>query len=297
MSRRVLAVLLIALVISGAATYAVYRAIRSRVAGNQATATTPIVQAARALDLGAVITDADLKIGSWVGSVPEGMFTKKDTLIGRGIISPINEGEPIADSRLAPVGAGGGLAATIPPGMRAVAVRADQIIGVAGFVVPGMRVDVLISGNPPGAAGTSGPRVRTLLQNVEVLSAGQNYQRDAAGKPVVVPVVNLLVTPEQAEIVSLANAETRIQFVLRNPLDTKSADVTGTGVANLFGAAPAPPPSEHKAAPAPRTTIAAVKPPAKVEPPPPPPPPIRIEVINGPQKSEASFVRPPEENK
>jgi pilus assembly protein CpaB len=115
-----------------------------------------------------------------------------------------------------------------------VAVRVNEIIGVAGFVVPGMRVDVIISGQPPTTPKDLGTLSRTLLQNIEVLSAGQNIQKDSEGKPISVPVVNLLVTPEQAEILSLASTATTIQLVLRNPLDTQSVKTPGTAVAYLF---------------------------------------------------------------
>jgi pilus assembly protein CpaB len=126
--------------------------------------------------------------------------------------------------------------------MRACAVRVNEVVGVGGFVVPGMRVDVLISGNTPGPRSTEGPKVKTLLQNIEVLSAGTNFQKDAEGKPVQVPVVNLLVTPEQAEVLSLAGNETRIQLVLRNPLDTQFAKPPGAAMASLFADPKAPAP-------------------------------------------------------
>ena len=107
----------------------------------------------------------------------------------------------------------------IPPGMRAVPVRVNEVVGVAGFVVPGMRIDVLISGSRPNGDQNLGTITRTLLQNLEVLSAGTDFKKDPEGKPVQVQVVNLLVTPEQAELLSLASAQTQIQLVLRNPLD------------------------------------------------------------------------------
>ena len=129
------------------------------------------------------------------------MILKREDAVGRGVVSDLYQGEPILDSRLAAVGSGGGLAATIPQGMRACAVKVDDVVGVAGFVTPGMRVDVLISGNAPGAANASeGTQVKTLLQNIQVLSAGTDIQKDAEGKPQQVQVVNLLVTPDQAEI-------------------------------------------------------------------------------------------------
>jgi pilus assembly protein CpaB len=123
--------------------------------------------------------------------------------------------------------------------MRAVAVRVNDVVGVAGFVLPGMRVDLLISGTPPGGSNANlGTQTRTLLQSIEVLSAGQNIQKDSEGKPISVPVVNLLVTPEQAERLSLASNETRIQLILRNPLDTKESTVPGTALAYLYEGTP-----------------------------------------------------------
>ncbi len=289
MNSRVTGILLLALLISGGATYLVYRVVAAR-AGQSPAATAQVVMAARQLDIGTLVKDTDLTMGPWVGSIPVGMVTKKETILGRGVIAPIYAGEAIMENRLAPMGAGAGLAATIPTGKRAVAVKVNEIVGISGFAVPGMRVDVLISGNPPGqSANTTGTQVKTILQNIEVLSAGQNYQKDAEGKPVVVQVVNLLVTPEEAEVLSLASNETRIQLVLRNPLDTQTAKVPGTQMAKLFGEVPKPP------APArPRVTPVAVQQTERV------PekiillPPYQIEILNGATRSEAKFARPPE---
>ena len=120
--------------------------------------------------------------------------------------------------------------------MRALAVRVDQVVGVAGFVTPGMRVDVLASGNPPGATSTTqGTVTKTILQNIQVLSAGTNIQKDAEGKPQQVQVVNLLVSPEQAQTLSLASNELKIQLVLRNPLDTKESKVASDSMGQIFG--------------------------------------------------------------
>src|SRR5438309_6804493 len=117
-----------------------------------------------------------------MGTPPKGALLTKETAIGRGVVSELYQGEPIFDNRLAAVGSGGGLAATISPGMRACAVKVDDVVGVAGFVTPGMRVDVLISGNPPGGPNPAeGPRVKTLLQNIQVLSAGTDIQKDDEG--------------------------------------------------------------------------------------------------------------------
>ncbi len=154
------------------------------------------------------------------------------------MIATIYEGEPISPGRLAPQGAGAGLASMIPMGKRAVALKIDEVVGLAGFVVPGMRVDVIIAGgntNGNSDSGRNGILSRTILQNIEVLSAGQKFEKTAEGKPQNAQVVNLLVTPDQAEVLSLASNETKVQLVLRNPLDTREEKTRGTSVAALFG--------------------------------------------------------------
>lgn len=289
MTQRVAVILLIALVIAGGTSFLVYRMVVKQVRASAGPPTVSVVEAARDLEVGTLIKEIDLKVGNWPGALPKGATAKKEDIIGRGVVLPIYDGEPVNESRLAGTGAGGGLAATIPQGMRAVAVRVNEIIGVAGFLAPGTHVDVLISGNAPGAQGASGTKVRTLLQNIEVLSAGQNIQKDAEGKPVQVPVVNMLVTPAQAETLSLASNETRIQLVLRNPLDREITKTPGNAMSNLFTperAAPEPKPVQQ-----PRVYTAPPKPVVVMQapPPPPPPPPHRIEVLNGPKRSEAQF--------
>jgi pilus assembly protein CpaB len=194
------------------------------------------------------------------------------------------QGEPILDKRLAAAGSGGGLAATIKPGMRACAVRVDEVVGVAGFVRPGMRVDVLVSGTAPGAPSADGPKVKTLLQNIEVLSAGSDIQKDAEGKPVQVSVVNLLVTPEQAELLSLASNQTRIQLVLRNPLDTDTPKTPSIAMARVL--------SDGTPAPKPAPTTAHRKAPAaleKIQEKPAPPRVLLVQVINGGKHTEEKF--------
>jgi pilus assembly protein CpaB len=255
-------------------------------------ATTKVLVASRNLAVGALVKEVDLREQDWPGTVPQNAILKKEDILGRGVVAPIFEGEPIIDSRLAAKGAGAGLAAMIPPGMRAVAVRVNEVVGVAGFVVPGMRVDLLIAGSPPNAPRNLGTLSRTLLQNIEVLSAGQNIQKDAEGKPISVPVVNLLVTPEQAEILSLASSETRIQLVLRNPLDTQQAKTPGTAVANLFTGQKLALPGVAGAARPVRREPAAPKPEVVEKK---PPPPIIVEILHGAKKSQASFPRSAEE--
>ena len=248
-----------------------------------------LVVAARDLAAGTLIQDADLKIADWFGPPPAGAILKRDALRNRAVVSSIYEGELVTENRLAPIGSGGGLAATIPPGMRACAVKVNEVVGVAGFVVPGMRVDVLITGLPPGGNALDGPKVRTLLQNIQVLSAGVNFQKDREGKPEQAQVVNLLVTPAQAEILSLASNETHIQLVLRNPMDTQVSGLPGTIMSDLFGGAraPAPVPSVRPRAHR-RPCLRQRRSPAE----PAAPSPYIIEVSNGSVHTQATFSRP-----
>jgi pilus assembly protein CpaB len=178
--------------------------------------------------------------------------------------------------------------------MRACAVRVNEVVGVAGFVIPGMRVDVLITGQAPGGDPLDGASVRTLLQNIEVLSAGTDFQKDKEGKPQQVQVVNLLVTPDQAEILSLAGNETRIQLVLRNPMDTQIVKVPGKDMANLYGVNPAT--AQSRSTPLDAAALSALR---DREAPTrlalvPPVPRYTIEVSNGGVHTQATFARPAE---
>jgi pilus assembly protein CpaB len=237
MNRRVLAILLVAFSIATVCTLLVVRLVQNQATAAKPPATALVVAAKSNIKLGSILNADNLTAVEITGTPPKGSIPQKDknNLVGRGVLSDLYEGEPIIENRLAAVGSGGGLAATIPPGMRACAVKVDDVVNVSGFVTPGMRVDVLISGIPPGPQSASqGTVSRTLLQNIQVLSAGTDYQKDAEGKAKAVQVVNLLVTPEQAEILSLASNMVKIQLVLRNPLDTKIASVPGTATSNLF---------------------------------------------------------------
>jgi pilus assembly protein CpaB len=283
MNRKLLGILSIAFIVAIVCSYLVYRVVGTRLRSAQHGATR-VISAATDIKLGSVLRDVDLTTTNIFGPLPKGAMTRREDVVGRGVISNLYQGEPILDSRLATPGSGGGLAATIPQGKRASAVKVDEVVGVAGFVTPGMRVDVLISGTPPGALnGTEGTKVKTLLQNIEVLSAGTDIQKDSEGKPQQVQVVNLLVTPEQAETLSLASNQTRIQLVLRNPLDTQIAQPPGTNLANLFA-------GKNDDSPKPITKVishnTAPKPAPRI---------YLVEVFNGSKRSEEKFT--PNEDK
>jgi pilus assembly protein CpaB len=276
MNRRLLVILLSAFLIAAISTYAVWRMVGARLSVAKPQAATHLVAAAKDIKIGMILAPADLTTIQVVGQPPTGAILDPKNAIGRGVISAIYSGEPILDNRLAPMGSGGGLAATIKEGFRACAIKVDEVVGVAGFVTPGMRVDVLVSGVPPNQGNNQETQTRTILQNIEVLSAGTDIQKDAEGKPQQVQVVNLLVTPEQAQILALASNQMKIQLVLRNPLDTSIAPVPETAMTNLFtGAKPPPAPSAPK-------KIA--KPAA--------PPPFTITVMNGEKTSQEKFATP-----
>jgi pilus assembly protein CpaB len=287
--QRLVFVVLFALVVSGAASAVLYRLISAQLAANKVATTTKVVVAAHNLPSGDLIKEVDVKLADWNGPVPVGAITKTEDALNRGVLEPIYQGEPLVENRISKPGAGAGLATMIPPGMRAVAVRVNDVVAVSGFAAAGSHVDILIAGNPPGGNQAAGTVTKTLLQNVEILSAGATIQKDAEGKPVSVPTVNLLLTPAQAEIMSLASNEARIQMVLRNPTDKEETKPPGTAMAYLFSGGVAPPPAAagtprpaRKAAPPPPP------PPAKVVVPPPPPP-INVEVIHGSRKTEQKF--------
>lgn len=236
MNRRLVAVFAFALFVASITSFLVYRLIITHVqTPGRAAASHKLVVAAHDLQVGALLHDSDLREVSWSGAIPDQAIKTVAEASGRGVIATIYENEPILDRRLASKGAGAGLAATIPVGMRALALRVNDVVGLAGFVLPGMRVDVLIAGNGPGVDNRAGTLCRTVLQNIEVLSAGQKIDKSAEGKPEAAQVVNLLVTPDQAEILNLASSETKVQLVLRNPLDTTEETTHGTSIASLFG--------------------------------------------------------------
>src|SRR5580698_6099354 len=228
-----------------------------------------VVVAASALPLGTRVDASNLKLIAWpAGQSVAGMFTSIDQCANRALITAVAANEMILDPKLAPKEAGAGLPATIPEGMRAMSVAVNDVIGVAGFVTPGTKVDVLVTGKLSGANRNEEDTItRTILENISVLAAGQKIEQDREGKPQTVPVITLLVSPEDAGRLAMASTEGKIQLALRNTVDTQRVGPPSILEANLFaGAAPAAP--KHTA-------------PAKVAAPPTPASPYVIEVITG----------------
>lgn len=279
MDRRFLSVLGACLLFALVVSALFYQAVSGRRSAKpQKPKLRPLVVAARALPVGIVLKPDDVKIVQLAPELaPSDGYSKVGEVVQRAVVSSVLPDEPIRDARLAARGAGVGLAPIIPDGMRAVAVRVNDVVGVAGFVLPGMRVDVLVTGRPPKSDTTY---TKTILQDILVLSAGQTIEPDVRGKAINAPVVTLQVTPAQAEVLTLAG-EGRIQLVLRNTGDRTVDATPGRNIVELYGrpaAADAPVRTVHSA---PRRIV--------VSPPPAPPPPVKtteeIVVIRGTQRS------------
>jgi len=271
--------LMLALVVAFGASAFVYHAFRQASATPATVAMQRIVVADEKLPLGTLLETSNVKTIPWPANAPmDGMFTKIEDVTNRAVITAVAENEPILESKLAPREAGGGLSATIPAGMRALSVSVNDVIGVAGFVTPGTTVDVLVTGTLPGASQAAASTVtRTILENVRVLAAGQKMEQDREGKPQTVPVITLLVTPDDAGKLAMASTEGKIQLALRNTVDVKSTNPDPVLESNLFssGAPPAP----AKVVAAPRKAIA----------PPPPAVLFTVEVITGGKRESKSF--------
>jgi pilus assembly protein CpaB len=236
---RLLMIGFIAIALGGFVSLSVYKNLESK--GVSAHSGIGVFVAADNIQLGTRIEDKDLKLVSLPeGDVPQGSFHDKTQIIGRGAVLPISAGDFILRNKLAGENAGAGLQALIPPGMLAISVRVNEVVGVAGFVQPGTRVDVLTT-----MSGGNEDQTTTVLRNVAVIAAGQRLEHSAAGEAQVAPVITLLVSPDDAQRLTLASTEGRIQLALRNPLDTNQAALPPTTAGSLFGRQAAPTPAAH----------------------------------------------------
>jgi len=232
---RVFIVLALAIAAGGTFAFGTYQYMQNVPARTVEVPTSQVVVAATDLQLGAELKPTDLKAIQWPsGAVPEGSFAKPEDLVGRGLILPVVQNEPFLPSKLAPKEAGAGLPPVIQPGYRALSVRVNDVVGVAGYVLPGTRVDVVATVNP-----TQQPQditSKVILTNVLVLAAGTKIERDVENnKPVQVNVVTLLVNPDEAERLTLASTEGKIQLALRNPMDQTAPHTPGVRPAGLMG--------------------------------------------------------------
>jgi len=273
---RLLLIGVVALALGALVSLGVYQNLKSKTSRDTRPGVDAVV-AAGDIQVGAKLSDGDVRVVHYPdGSMPPNIFHAKSEVVGRGVILPISQGEFILPSKLAGENAGYGLPGLIPPGMRAMSVRVNEVVSVAGFVLPGTRVDVLLTGTP---GGSGDQQTTTVLENVAVIATGQKLERNSAGEPQSSPVITLLVSPDDAQRLTLASTEGRIQLVLRNPLDTRQQDLNSVSTGSLYrrGAAPIPvavtnPRPKH-------TTVEA----------PPVPTVYSIEVIRGNKKDEQKF--------
>ncbi len=197
-----------------------------------------VVAATKPLSAGSPIGADSVTLIDWPASMPmSGAFSKAEEVIGRSVIYPINEHQPILDHDVASAGSGIGLTVKIPEGMRAVSVRSNDVVGVAGFLYPGSHVDVLVTSKGENSQASL---TQTILPNVEVLTAGQKIEPDPTGKPETVNVVTLLLKPEDGEKLVLASTQGAIQFVLRNGADRKTPETKAINMADVMGGAKIP---------------------------------------------------------
>jgi pilus assembly protein CpaB len=232
---RVFMVFVLAITAGGALAFGTYNFMQQRPVETRAIPTRQVVVAAADLDVGAELRREDIRIIDWpANAVPANAISDPKDVIGRGIVLPVIQNEPILPNKLALEGAGGGLPPAIPPGLRAVSVRVNEVIGVAGYVLPGTRVDVVATVSPTGNNADMTSKV--ILTNVQVLAAGTKIDRETdKNKPIPVSVVTLLVNPEEAERLTLASTEGKIQLALRNPLDKTIPSTPGVRPSALFG--------------------------------------------------------------
>lgn len=232
---RVFMVFVLAVTAGGALAFGTYNYMQHLPAKSISIPTRPVVVAAADLDIGAELRREDIRIIDWpVNAVPANAISDPKEVIGRGLILPVIENEPFLPMKLASKEAGAGLPPVIPPGLRAVSVRVNEVIGVAGYVLPGTRVDVVATVSPSGQGSDMTSKV--ILTNVQVLAAGTKIDRETdKNKPIPVSVVTLLVNPEEAERLTLASTEGKIQLALRNPLDKTMPATPGVRPSALFG--------------------------------------------------------------
>jgi pilus assembly protein CpaB len=235
---RLLMIGVLALALGFFASVYVYKNLQSK-GGSSNEPGIDVIVAADDLQVGARVDERDIKVIRIPSSdLPPGAPRRRADVLGHGVIVPISKGEFILPNRLAGENAGSGLPSLIPPGMRAVSVRVNEVVSVAGFVTPGTRVDVLLTGTP-GAGGEQ--ETTTVLQNVAVLASGHTLERTATGEAQTTAVITLLVSPDDAQRLTLASSEGHIQLALRNPLDTKQDEVPASNSRGLYRGASAPP--------------------------------------------------------
>jgi pilus assembly protein CpaB len=277
---RLLLIGAVAIALGAFVSFVVYRNLLRANTGADSRPGLDVVVAAEDLQVGAKIEDRDVKLVHFpIEALPPHCYRLMSQVVGRGVVLPIAQGDFVLPSKLAGENAGFGLPSLIPKGMRAVSVRVNEVVSVAGFVVPGTSVDVLLTGNP---AGGTDQQTSTVLENVMVIATGQKLERNAGGDPQMTPVITLLVSPDDAQKLTLASTQGRIQLALRNPLDIQQQQMGSINTGALYrGSAAAPPPVAQKVR-ATKHTSTTVQAPAA-------PSVYSVEVIEGDKKETQKF--------
>ena len=242
---RTVLVLLVSVATAAVASFTVYRVIQTMPVRTVEIGTEPVVVATELIPVGTMLSPDHLKVVAWPTRTPvPGSFHDTKDLVNRGAIATILPNEPVTESKVAMPGVGAGLPPVIPAGMRAMSVKVNEVIGVAGFVLPGTRVDVLVTVRDDGnTGGRQDPMSRTVVSNVQVLTSGTRYDQEQAkqGKPQQSTVVTLAVMPADGERIALATNQGSISLALRNPLDVEPTATSGIKLAALMaGTGPKP---------------------------------------------------------
>jgi len=271
----------LALAVGLLVSYAVYDRLRAHGASEQQFV--QVVVAANDIQIGSRLSEHDVRLAVFPqASVPPGAFNRISQVRDRGVILPITRGDFVLPDKLADANAGAGMPSMIPQGMRAVSVRVNDVVSVAGFVQPGTRVDVLVT----GIHGAGENQTTTVLENVAVIAVGRSLLDRMTGETQNAGVITLLVSPDDAQKLTLASQEGRIQLALRNPLDTRKESLGATKTSALV-------PGGQTAAPAIESKPRVHKVVEKTAPPPPPAP-FQVEIIRGGKRDETKFK--PDEN-
>jgi pilus assembly protein CpaB len=267
-----------ALLVAGLVSLKIAGIIKHSLATAAASTDIPVVVAVRDLSVGQQLTDSDVRLTNMpAAALPQGVFHTLAEVTGRGVVLPMLANEVVLSSKVAGPGEGSGLPSMIMPGMRAVSVKVNDVVSVAGFVGPGTHVDVIVTGNPTKDSDAVNTTTTTVLQDVPVLAAGKKLQHDSEGKAQDVPVITLLVTPADAQLLTLASSEGRIQLALRNPTDVSRKTTEPVRNAQIYGlvAPPRPRPSPKVIpvvkAPPPATSV------------------YNVEIIRGDKRDTAKF--------
>jgi pilus assembly protein CpaB len=270
----------LALAVGLLVSFSVYSRLRNFAGASAYAGGVPVVVAADDIPVGSRLDVRDVHVINLPqAAVPQGAFTGTSQILGRGAILPMSKGEFILNSKLAPLNAGAGLPSMIPQGMRAVSVRVNDVVSVAGFVQPGTHVDVLATGSEGSERQTT-----TVLENVLVLAVGKSLDRSATADAQTAPVITLAVSPDDAQKLALVSQEGRIQLSLRNPVDTKKGGIAATRASSVY---PGATPVAATAVTKPKLHKVVTKAPAA------PPAPYQVEMIRGNKKEENKFETPP----